>query len=111
MSATLNGVICGLDMIGAFVIVALMLETTKRASIEGFIRGDAQGRWAMFRRAVYALVAIALFAKSIFILDGKISVQPLDGAIWIVVLFALFVFPALRAFGVIDQDRWLGFRR
>jgi hypothetical protein len=28
--------------------------------------------------------------------------------IWFTVLFAVIVFPTLRAFGFINQDRWIG---
>lgn len=110
MNGTLNSFICVLDLVAAFVIVALMLETTRHASLSGFILGDAQSRWAFFRRIVYTAVAIALFAKSLFILDGQIRMQTPDAVIWLVVLAALFIFPALRAAGVVDQDRWVGFR-
>lgn len=111
MNENWNVLICGLDLVGAFVIICLMLETTRHASVGGFIRGEAQSRWAMFRRIVYSLVAIALFAKSVFIIDGRISLNPQDAITDAVVLFALIIFPALRALKVVDQDQWVGFRR
>ena len=111
MSSTLNAIICCLDFAAAFVIVALMLETTPHASVAGFLRGEAQSRWAMFRRFVYTMVAVAVFAKAIFVLDGTIKMQTPDAVIWIIVIFALFIFPALRAAGVVNQDQWVGFGR
>jgi hypothetical protein len=104
-------IVCLLDLVAAFAIICLMLETTRHASIHGFIRGDAQSVWALIRRVIYSFVAIALFAKSVFLAEGRIVMQPADVAIWMVIVFALIIFPALRAAGVVDQDRWVGFHR
>jgi len=111
MSTWLNIFICVLDLIASFVIVCLMIETTKSATVTGLIHGDGQSRWGMFRRLIYVSVAIALFAKSVYIYEGRIQMQNTDAVIWLVVVFALVIFPALRAFGIVDQDRWVGFSR
>lgn len=100
--------ICLLDLAAAFAIICLMLETTKSATMRAFIMGDSDGRWAMIRRLVYAIVAIALFAKSVYIWEGRILVTVPDAIIWTTILFAIFIFPTLRAFGLINQDRWVG---
>lgn len=107
----LNLTVSLIDIGAAFVIVLLMLETTQHASVTGFLHGDKQSLWAMFRRLVYCAVAVALFAKGIFIFEGKIYVQPVDAAIWLTIIFALLIFPTLRALGIIDQDIWIGFSR
>lgn len=105
----LSVAVCFLDLVGCFTIVCLMLETTKHASVSAFFHGDKQGAWAMTRRLIYAAVATALFAKCLLILDGQIQVHTLDSIIWITILFAIIFFPAVRAAGVVDQDRWVGF--
>lgn len=105
-SMWLNVAMCFLDAVASFTIICLTLETTQAASIRGFLRGDPQSRWAMVRRIVYCVVAFALFAKSIYILDGRIVMRPLDAAVWITIVSAMIFFPALRALGVVDQDRW-----
>lgn len=107
----LNLIVAMLDLAATFTIVCLMLETTKRASVAGFLRGDSQSIWAMVRRAIYTVVAITLFAKTVFTLDGKIVMLPLDSVIWIIVVSSMIFFPALRALGIIDQDHWVGWRR
>ncbi len=102
--------VCLLDAAAALTIVALMLETTPKFSIDGVRHGDSQSKWAMVRRLVYSLVAMALVAKAVFIFDGRIIVQPIDAVIWLVLVFAIIFFPVCRACGWIDQDHWLGFR-
>jgi hypothetical protein len=108
ISIILNAVVCGIDLIAAFVILALMVETTPDASLHGLFAGDPQSKWAMFRRSMYAAVAIALFAKGLLVLEGRTSMDFANAVIWFTVLFAVIVFPTLRAFGFINQDRWIG---
>lgn len=107
----MNWLICALDLIAAFVIICLMLETTQQASVHGFFHGDRQSIWAMIRRLVYVSVAIALFAKSVYIYEGRIYVQGPEAWIWLVLLCAIIIFPAFRALGLVDQDKWVGFHR
>jgi hypothetical protein len=108
MSAILNAVVCGIDLVASFVILALMVETTPDASLPGILAGDPQSKWAMFRRSMYAAVAIALFAKGLLVLEGRGSMDFANAMIWFIVLGAFLVFPVMRAFGLINQDRWIG---
>lgn len=87
-----------LDIIGAFT----MLWANQRiTSLAGF--STIQKRWALYRRAIYLIMATALFILGVkrFIDDGDDIVAAIaQGSLLIGIMF----YPLLRAFGVITQD-------
>jgi hypothetical protein len=94
-----------LDISAAFFIVGLMVQTTKHASWYSFFHGEPQGRWAMIRRLVYCFVAWALFTRAMIILDPRLDEAWLEFVTSVIILGSLIFFPAMRAFGFIDEDR------
>lgn len=106
------GVLLGvLDVIGAFSIFALMIETTKHASWRAFFRGDRQSGWAFVRRLIYAFVSVSLFAKAVFIAWPQAGTPGLEALSSLAILFAIVFFPAMRALRLVDQDQWIGLSR
>lgn len=105
-----NEIVAAINLCGAFVIAVLMIETTKTTK-DSCGRNDGQSFWALLRRIVYGAVAIALFAVAVLTLEANVAIPPGIAFAWCVVLIALIFFPAVRAAGLIDQDRWVGFRR
>lgn len=94
-----------LDISASFLIVGLMIQTTKHASWDGFFHGDPQGRWAMTRKIIYCFVAWALFTRAMIILDPRLDEAWLEFITSVIILGSVIFFPAMRAFGFVDQDR------
>jgi hypothetical protein len=94
------------DLMAAFVIFALMIRTTGHASWNG----DPVGRWAMVRRYVYLLVVFDLFVRAVFHADPHLAAPWMEAVTGIVVVSALVFFLWTRAYGLVDQDHWLGLR-
>jgi hypothetical protein len=87
------------DTICGIVMLAAMQKITSRA---GFL--TSQTRWVLFRRAIYALMALALFALGIGRLNDDYSADWKECGWQLLLLFGIIVFPLLRALGYMTQD-------
>lgn len=98
----MNLVLAILDVLGGLAMVELMKATTPNWTLK-----TVQGRWSFLRRLVYGAVAVALFANGLIRLDNP----PINESFGfdltqLVILFAIILFPTLRAFGLVSQDKW-----
>lgn len=92
-----------LDFVAAIAMLSLMKAITSDWGI-----ATPQQRWALFRRLFYAIVALALAAKGSYRLDHLDEVFDWrDEGAQIIILLYVLVFPALRASGLISQDKWV----
>ena len=104
-----NIIVCGVDIIAAFTIIGLMAETTRPFTLRGVSAGG-DDFWYLIKRMIYGIVAIALFAKSLMVADGQITFNWFNAIIWLILLFTVLVFPAFKAFGIVEgNDHWRGF--
>ncbi len=93
-----------LDIVAAVVMVSLMKEITA-----DFGWGTREERWALMRRIMYALVAIALFAKGAYrVKHLEEQLEPLEFWSQIGLVGYIIMFPLLRAVGWISQDKLNG---
>jgi len=103
MDSSLATFVLGIvDVVAGIVLLwAMQLITTKA----GFT--SKQARWALFRRAVYCSMSIALFCLGVHRLDGDFQVPIQEALFQTVLLFGVMIFPLLRAARFIDQDMFL----
>jgi hypothetical protein len=73
-------------------------------------KNQEQGMWAIMRRGVYAVVAVAQFSIGVLSLKDTPPLPPLFATAIMVLLLAIAFFPMVRWLGLIDQDRWVGWR-
>jgi len=68
---------------------------------------SAEKRWALVRRIMYCSVAVALFANGVDHINHFERPAELHDYGQVVILIYIIAFPALRALGLISQDRWI----
>ncbi len=91
-----------LDFSAAIVMLALMKVITADFGLR-----TPQERWAMVRRVVYTLMAMALFAKGSHRLENlDAPVDYLDLIPQVMIVIGIILFPAFRALGWLTQDRF-----
>jgi hypothetical protein len=95
-----------LDILGGLVMVWAFQRITTFAGWRTY-----QQRWALFRRALYVLMAIALFGLGIERVFGDYRVNRVEWFFQTVLLLGVMVFPVLRAAGLITQDIFLNGER
>lgn len=88
------------DILCAFVLMKLIIQITDNWGFK-----SPQARWAALRRFVYLAVSVALFSKGMLRIEGE-KANLVDGIDQVIVLVGLMLFPSLRAFGLISQDKW-----
>jgi hypothetical protein len=88
-----------LDILGALVMVLSNQKITRRAGIATRLQ-----QWALVRRCIYLLTAMALFVLGIKRFELKDAFDPSELWAQVVILLYIIVFPLLRAFGWITQD-------
>ncbi len=97
----MNLFVSTLDFVAAVVMLALMKVITSEFGL-----GTPQERWAMVRRIVYTLMAMALFAKGSHRFENlDAPVDYLDVIPQVIIVIGILVFPAFRALGWLTQDR------
>ena len=89
------------DMTAGIVLLWAAMKITTAASFR-----TIQGRWAFFRRLVYASTSIAAFSLGVGRLNGEYDAAPTEVLFHLMLLFGLIAFPMLRAFGWITQDQF-----
>jgi hypothetical protein len=100
--ATINQILGALDVTGGVAMVWSFIRITTGAGFR-----TVQARWALFRRGVYALTAIAFFGLGVGRFNNDYPVESGEAAFQIIILFGYIVFPVLRAFGWISQDAFI----
>lgn len=96
-----------LDVCVAFILVSFAWETTQHASF----RANAQLRWSAIRRVSYAIMGVSFFARGMAVVEPAWQTQVVDLLSGLGITLPMIFFLWLRNMGVVDQDRWIGFRR
>ena len=93
------------DILGSGLLLWSMQRITTKAGFR-----DAVERWALLRRAVYCLMTVAMFGLGVErFLDEDYRDPNIVSLFQAMMIFGVLVFPVLRAFGLITQDRFLVF--
>jgi hypothetical protein len=98
MNELVHHILGALDMIAAFTMIWANQRITMIAGVR-----TVQARWALYRRAVYLLMAVALFVlgvKRFFDDADDVTAAIAQGSLLVGIMF----FPLMRAVGLITQD-------
>ena len=109
MAEDFHVLFASLNVLGAVVVAVLMVVTTPESSVQG-ARYNKQALWALIRRAMNISFAGGMFGMALWVFEGWISLTLAESVFWLMIVLPLGVMLTLRALGVIDQDRWMGFR-
>jgi hypothetical protein len=90
------------DVLGALVLIWANQRITTAA---GF--SSPAKRWALFRRMIYCIGAIAFFVLGIGRFSGHYDATTYEAVSHSMLVFIILVFPVLRAVGWITQDTFL----
>ena len=97
---------CGFDLLAAFIVIGLALETTPGAALRP---NHPQRQWAMMRRLAYGMMSICLFARAMMILDPRMATQEWEALTGVGIVLPVLFFLVMRASGAVKQDEYVGF--
>ena len=107
MDEAVNLTFASLNIVGALLIAVLMMETTPEASIKrAWI--DPQAMWGMLRRLFYISIAGGMAGMSLGVYGRWFELSYPEMAFWLMITVPIALFQLIRAFRLIDQDRWVG---
>jgi hypothetical protein len=102
-------IFASLNVAGAMVVAILMVVTTPESSVQG-ARYNKQALWGLIRRCLNISFAGGMFGMALWVFEGWIILTLAESVFWSMIVLPIGAMLMLRAAGVIDQDRWMGFR-
>lgn len=91
------------------ILAALVLlwATFRITTVAGF--RSLEARWALFRRGIYSITAIALFAMGVQRMRGEVGTSAEEALYQSILVISVVTFPVLRALCYISQDTFNAF--